>query len=385
MALRPPDTPCRYYALIYGAIRVLFAVMNGRLIPADAAPPRFVQAWRDLARSAADPNPCHEPEMVLTAARHLDRPGSLTIAAVGSDDRLTACLPVWSGRYWNRLPVRAVSTWQHAYSYLGTPLLDGDAPVAAAGALLDLLSRAHLGRLLVLNTCPTGGAVADALRTAAAERGTRVYADWEVERAIASASDPSRVALRGKHLKDLRRTRRKLEAELGAPLTLTELTPDDAAIAAFLKLEASGWKGGAGSALACGHEEFFRELCEAFGREDRMRFMALQSGGRAVAMLCTMRAGDQWYWFKIAFDETYGASSPGRQLMLDVTDRLATSPSGTVFDSCADPRNETINQLWTGRRAFATLLVPLPGRSAPAVSVLATASARRHRRKGEQL
>jgi CelD/BcsL family acetyltransferase involved in cellulose biosynthesis len=358
--------------------------MNGRLIPTDNVRPRFVQAWRDLAGRAAEPNPCHEPEMVLTAARHLDRPGSLVIAAVGPDDHLTACLPVWSDRYWSHLPVRSVSTWQHHYSYLGTPLVDRDEPVAAAGALLDLLSSSRRGHMLAIHNCPTGGPAAQALRTAAASRGSRAFADWEFERAIASSSDPSRVALRGKHLKDLRRTRRKLEAELGAPLALTELGPDDSTIAAFLKLEASSWKGFAGSALACRHEGFFRELCEGFGREDRIRFLSLQSAGNAVAMLCTMRADDQWYWFKIAFDETHGASSPGRQLMLDVTDQLTTAPAGTEFDSCADPQNQTINQLWTGRRGFATLLVPLPGRLARPLSVLAAASTHRHRDRGEQ-
>ncbi|MFV8165932.1 GNAT family N-acetyltransferase [Mycobacterium sp. 134] len=355
--------------------------MLGRLLTVDDVTPRFVDAWRDLAARSAEPNPCHEAGPFLAATRHLTRPPSLTIAAVGTEQRLMACLPVWRGRYWNRLPVRAIQTWQHRYSYLGAPLLDRTDPVAAAGDLLGALSRSHPGRVLVLRDCVVGGPVHAALTAAADAHGTRVHVDRAFERAIARAADPEPIALRGKHLKDLRRTRRKLETELGSPLALVHRRPDPTTVTTFLKLEASGWKGARGDALACGDEGFFREMCDGPAVEDRIGFISLESGERTVAMLCTMRTGDHWYWFKIAFDERFGASSPGRQLMLAVTAGLRDAPAATVLDSCADPRNETINQLWTARRGFATLLVALPGPLRAPTDFLARASSQRHQRK----
>lgn len=355
--------------------------MLGRLIPVDTVTPRFVGAWRDLAARSAEPNPCHEPEQFLAAVRHLAPPASLALAVVGTGEHLMACVPVCRGRYWNRLPVRAIQTWQHPYNFLGTPLLDRAEPVAASERLLDTLARSQLGRLLTLGDCTVDGPVHAALTEAAAAHGTQVHVDRPFERAVARAADPNPVALRGKHLKDLRRMRRKLETELGGPLVLAHHGPDPTTVATFLELEASGWKGARGDALACGDEGYFRALCEGLAADDRIRFTALEVGGRAVAMLCALRTGEQWYWFKIAFDERYGASSPGRQLMLDITAELRDAPPSTVFDSCADPRNETINQLWTGRRSFATLLVALPGPLRRPMDFLAATSMRRHQRK----
>lgn len=353
--------------------------MSGRLLPVDAVTPRFVDAWRDLATRSAEPNPCHEAAPFLAAARHLPRPASLALAVAGTDEHLVACLPVCRERYWNRLPLLTIHTWQHPYSYLGAPLLDRARPTAAAEQLLHTLARSHPGRLLVLADCVVGGAVHTALAAAAAAHGTRVHVDRPFERAVAHAADPHPISLRGKHLKELRRTRRRLQAELGSALRLVRRGPDAATVAEFLKLEASGWKGARGSALACRDEEFFRALCEGLAADARIGFLSLEADGRAIAMLCTIRAGDEWYWFKTAFDERHGPSSPGRQLMLDVTAELAAAPAATVFDSCADPDNDTINQLWTARRDFATLLIALPGRLRAPTDVLAALSARRHR------
>lgn len=359
----------------------MFALMLDQLLPVDTVTPRFVDAWRDLAARSAEPNPCHEPEPFLAAARHLAPPTSLALAVVGTERHLVACVPVCRGRYWNRLPVPVLQTWQHRYSFLGTPLLDRAEPVAAAERLLDTLSRSQPGRILALSDCTVDGPVHAALAAAAVAHGTRVHVDQPFERAVARAADPEPVALRGKHLKNLRRLRRKLETALGGSLALVHHRPDPTTVATFLELEASGWKGARGDALACGDEGYFRALCEGLAADDRIRFTALEVGGRAVAMLCSMRTGDQWYWFKIAFDEQYGASSPGRQLMLDITAELRDAPPSTVFDSCADPRNETINQLWTGRRGFATLLVALPGPLKAPMDFLAATSTRRHQRK----
>ncbi|WP_280833398.1 GNAT family N-acetyltransferase [Mycolicibacterium frederiksbergense] len=357
--------------------------MPGRLLPVDAVTPRIIDAWRDLAARSTEPNPCHEPEVFVAAARHLQAPGSLAIAVVGTEQHLVACLPVYRSRYWDRLPYRAVQTWQHRYSYLGTPLLDRTEPEAAAERLLQTLSRAHPGRLLALSDCVVDGPMHAALARAAAAHGTRVHVDRPFERAIARAADLEPVALSGKHLKDLRRTRRRLETQLGGALALVHRRADPTTVATFLKLESSGWKGARGDALACHDAEYFRTVCDGLATDDRIRFASLEVDGRAVAMLCTMRSGDQWYWFKIAFDERYGPSSPGRQLMLDVTAGLRDAPSSTVFDSCADPRNETINQLWTGRRDFATLLVALRGPLQAPTDFLAATSSRRHQRKDD--
>ncbi len=357
--------------------------MSVRMLTLDAVSPRIWSAWRDLAANAAEPNPFHEPEAVLTAARHLDAPDTLRLAVVEADDQLLACLPVSSGRYWKRVPHRGVLAWRHQYCYLGTPLLRADALPEAAGGLLDVLTAHHRGRLLVLDRCHVEGPVFRALADAADARGTRVNADWCFERAIATSDSAAPIALRGKHLKDLRRQRRRMESALGAPLELIDREPDADTVGAFLKLESAGWKGAGGSALACADEGFFRTLCDSFSADHRLRFASLEAAGRPVAMLCTIEAGGESHWFKITFDEDLGEYSPGRQLMLDVTGRLGDSAPVRLLDSCANPQNDTINRMWSGRRKLATLLIALPGLTRRPVDILAATSSRRHEGRGE--
>jgi len=95
-----------------------------------------IRRWASLASASIEPNPFFEPAFVLAAAEHLgDR--DLSLLVVESADRWTACLPVRRLRLAG-VPV-ALRSWCHAYCFLGTPLLDADAPEAAArGALVDL-------------------------------------------------------------------------------------------------------------------------------------------------------------------------------------------------------------------------------------------------------
>ncbi|MET4430126.1 CelD/BcsL family acetyltransferase involved in cellulose biosynthesis [Mycolicibacterium sp. 624] len=352
-------------------------LVRGRIVPLEQITPRLVDAWAELATRATEPNPCHEPEFFLSAVRHLRAPDSLALAVCGDESRIDACLPVWRGRYWKRLPLQTIRTWQHPYAFLGAPLLDGADPAGAGQALITLLADSHRGDLLVLDDCPVGEGLHSGLAVAAQRCGTRVHADRPYQRAaILDTTDA--IGLRGKHVKDLRRMRRRLEEKLDARLTVADLSADTATVAAFLDLEASGWKGAGGSALACAHEAFFRSMCDEAALGERIRFLSLQADGRAVAMLCVLQSGGHRYWFKTAYDERLATYSPGRQLMIEATTLLNTPPASGLVDSCADPDNETINRMWTGRRRLATLLVPLPGRTRSPIDALAAMSTRRH-------
>lgn len=351
--------------------------MRGRIIPFEQITPRLVDAWAELATRAVEPSPCHEPEFLLSAVRHLQAPDSLALAVCGDEARIEACLPVRRGRYWKKLPLQTIRTWQHPYAFLGAPLLDGTDPVGAAQELITLLTDVRRGGLLVIDDCPVGDGVHAGLAVAAERCGTRLHVDRPYHRAAVRAASPA-IGLRGKHVKDLRRMRRRLEEKLGARLILTDVGADTHTVATFLDLESSGWKGAGGSALACSHEGFFRSMCDAADLGERIRFLSLQADDRTVAMLCVLQSGEHRYWFKTAYDEHLASYSPGRQLMIEATTLLDTASVPSLVDSCADPDNETINTMWTGRRRLATFLVPLPGPTRAPMNALASMSARRH-------
>src|SRR5690606_22713557 len=81
---------------------------------------------------------------------------------------------------------------------------------------------------------------------------------------------------------------RRLEQDCG-PVAITMMGADepcDAWIDAFLALEATGWKGREGSALACdsNNAAFFRAVIGRGQANGSVRLAKLEAGGRTLAM-----------------------------------------------------------------------------------------------------
>ena len=91
----------------------------------------------------------------------------------------------------------------------------------------------------------------------------------------------------------------------------------DAAFDDFLKVEASGWKGSEGTAIACRPElvRFYRRLSGHFAPVDRLRINALSVGGRTIAaQFCPLDA-DTLYIYKLGYDEEHSRLAPGNALI----------------------------------------------------------------------
>ena len=78
-----------------------------------------------------------------------------------------------------------------------------------------------------------------------------------------------------------------------------------AEIERFLELEASGWKGREGGALAASDENlgFGRAVLQEASRRGRLHMVGIDCDGRPVARRCSLIAGDGSYAFKTAYDE----------------------------------------------------------------------------------
>jgi CelD/BcsL family acetyltransferase involved in cellulose biosynthesis len=333
------------------------------VLPVRALAPAELSAWRRLAAAAIEPNPFFEPDVVLPAAAGLgDRGVGLLVARAG--ERWLASLPVRRRARWNRLPLPALATWRHDYCFLGTPLVDADGGDGGLRALVEHARRNGRDGLVVLERL-ADGPVHDELMRLGDVRGLGAHVIEEGERAtLHRRPAPTYIeeAMPSRRRRELRRLRRLLEAELGAPLTVTDRSDDPSAVDEFLALEASGWKGRAGTAFASrrGHAEFFAEMCLRMAASGRLQLLSMEAGGRLVAMKCNLRAGDHVYCFKIAYEEEFARFSPGVQLEVDNVGLFHTGPA-TFIDSCADSDNEMINRLWPDRRSLRTLLIPTAG------------------------
>lgn len=360
------------------------------------APPGTVHGWRDLATIAAEPNPFSEPAIAVAAAQHLEGGAEAGLLTVSSDDRIVLAAPVVRLRRFRRIPLPAMSVWHHEQSSSGTPLVDPDRAHDAWAAVLDHV-RAERLPWLVLDTVHDGGPATAPLYEVLAARHRAPHPFDAYPRPIVARRSEATYTegrLSSSHRKKLRRLRRGLATELGEDVGTVDLLADassaDAAVSAFLDLEASGWKGRAGTALASrsGDAEFFRQACAALHAERRLQILRFGTSERPAALACNVVASDTLFNFKVSYDEDLGRFSPGRQLELDMLDEFHADTRLDVLDSCTDADNDIVNQLYPDRRPMATLLVAPSdprGRVAAALTPVVATAFRRTRRAAYRL
>jgi CelD/BcsL family acetyltransferase involved in cellulose biosynthesis len=336
-----------------------------------------VGRWAELARSAATPNPFYEPDFVLPALSHLGETELELLVAVDDSGDWVGLMPVERRRRWGRLVGAALTGWEHPHCFLESPLLASDFECGAVEAMLQE-ARRDVG-LIAFDRFPVKGSAASALASACEALGVNPIVWKRFERAALERrpeDDYVRSTLGGKHFRELRRKGRKLESELG-DLEVVDRAGDPQAVEDFLALEAAGWKGEQGTALAGGSgADFFREVCGAFAETGRLQMLEMRAGDQTVAMQSALSAGKGLFCFKIAYDESLRRFSPGTQLMAETASEFHRRSELEWVDSCSKPNSEPIEHLWPDRRELSTVLVPGAGARGGAVSFEAKVAAR---------
>jgi len=193
-----------------------------------------------------------------------------------------------------------------------------------------------------------------------------------VRASLDATGDAERVLRDGlgpKKMKELRRQRNRLAGH-GAVVFQVARTPQQvaAAVEQFLALEASGWKGKAGTALLqhAGDASFVRRATMALAASGQCEIVSLHAGNTPVAAAIVLRHQDRAFYFKLGVDERFAKFSPGVQLTLDLTRHLCADPAIASADSTATPDHPMINPIWRGRFAIGDVLIPLR-RNDPAI------------------
>ena len=330
------------------------------LLPIDQLTEGDVAAWRDLAEAAVEPNPFFHPDFALTVAEDLGSAG-IGVLAFRDGGEWLACLPVESVRRWRRIPLRGLVAWNHLYCFLCTPLVRPEGLEPAIPGLLEEGLR-HSGGFLGLDLLATDGPVNEALERSTAELGLRPVELDRFERAtLARREDGDYLTLSPKHRRNFERLRRRLERDLGGELLLRDRTQDPGAREEFLRVEASGWKGEAGTGTAfapIGHGELFLRICDRMAGRGMLELVSAEIEDRSVAMLCNFVSGDTIFAFKIGADAELAKYSPGIQLSILYLDHFDALAGVRRADSCAEPGNQMINRLWPDRRELGIRAIP---------------------------
>lgn len=343
----------------------MMARVRARVVTWSEIDGSLLDRWSSLARHALEPNPFFEPAMLLAAARFLGDDSALLIVEDRSE--LEALVPVRrSSQYW-RVPVTALVTWRDDYGLLGTPLVSPRSPVQAADALLSYVQGRGLAPWWAIQMLHADGPVAAALRVACEHRSIAYASFRDHDRAMVFKRPEATYLqgrMSGRHLKALRRQRRRLSEALGSEVSTRDAAAENdltAAVDGYLETEMAGWKGLDGGAFAArpGHADFFRSICTSFAHEGRLQLLTLGTSTTAVAYQCNLVSQRTCFNFKICYNERFSAYSPGLLLDLDMLQAFQGDERLESVDSCAHPSNHAVNQLFPDRHEMTTLLLPL--------------------------
>lgn len=325
--------------------------------------------WSNLAQAALEPNPFYEADFLAAAERHLEQGEHLRLLVVRDaiDNTLAGLFPLRKPRLREGILFDALSLYANPYSSLSTPLLRANGAPEILGAAFRFLAGKHgIPQVLHFGKVSQNRPLHALLLTQAKATGLPVLTVARHERAAIETCLPvdSYLGLQSANTrKNLNRKQKQLEA-LGVLDFATIPGDTPGALAAFLALEAAGWKGRRGTALASRPDTraFAEAALGSAAMNPRLFFERLSLDGRPIAMNLNLVAGDAAFTFKTAYDEAFAAFSPGALLDRQSV-KLAVAGALARFDSCADPGHR-IEALWHERESIATLLVGV----SPAVS-----------------
>jgi CelD/BcsL family acetyltransferase involved in cellulose biosynthesis len=330
------------------------------------AAPDQIAAWDRLAEHASEPNPFFESWYLLPSLQHLRSTASILRLEVGG--HLAGLLPIErQGRYY-RYPLPNLANWHHPNMFCGAPLVARGAEAAFWRALLGWADRnAGAALFLHLRDLPLSGPLHAGLERVLAEQRRQGEVVHREDRALlASALSPEaywEASLSGKKRKELRRQANRLADE---GTVAFHRSTDAEGIGAwcqdFLRLEQAGWKGEAGSALACSPRTaaLFCESLAGAAARGRLERLTLTLDQKPIAMLASFLAPPGAFSFKTAFDEAFARFSPG-VLLQQANLAILDNPAVAWTDSCAAADHPMIDHIWRERRSIGRVSIAIGG------------------------
>ncbi len=268
-------------------------------------------AWEDLAER--DHSPFAGPKWYGAWWRAFGAGRRLAVCALWRDAELAGVLPLVARR--GRLeamandhtPVlRAAARDAEALSSLTR------AAVEASPGLLDLHPVAAPESRLALEQASAEG------RLVLAEPSL-VSPIVDVQGEFAAYREPRKGEWR-----EMERRRRKLLREHDVNLSVVARPEHlERELTELFAVEASGWKGHEGTAIAAdpSTDRFYRELAEAFGRADELRLSRLEVDGRLVAGDLALVRHGRYLLLKTGYEESLRRLGVGLTLRLGVVER----------------------------------------------------------------
>ena len=328
-------------------------------------------AWDVLFASGAAPHP-HFSQPVMAAHRAAGLvPKALRFVTVRRGDRLTALLPYILSHDLTGLGGRVARPYLSPFMTASAPLVaNGPNRTADSAAFVEGLEAASGGRPWRWPLLPTEEGAGPEILAIMRARGWAIGTVAAFERPVMDRRADHDAFLAGhpnrSRFKDLRRRDRRLaEAGTVAHVCATE-GPDLAhLVATFLDLERAGWKGSAGTAMACRPETMAlaRALFGDPAGPVRARADALTLDGRPIAISLALVGCGTATLLKTAYDEDLRSHAPGLLLEAEIVRACHETGFADRLDS-ATLEGSALESLYRDRTPIAELIAVPPGRHA---------------------
>ena len=286
----------------------------------------------------------------------------------GARSRLRLLMPFTIEKPGFSMGASIIRTWANPFGPLGTPLVDAEDAAETIDNLFEalILREARLPGVLVLPDVRLNGHFAQLAKAVAIGRNLPVAVTDPFRRpmleSLLDGEAYLKHAVSPHHFREMRRVWRNLAAR-GTLAYSVARQPEEVRLRMeeFLLLEAKGWKGRRRSALINDRfrSAFAREAITNLAEVDAVRIHTVDFDGRAIASLVVFLMAGEAYTWKKAYDENFSSYSPGKLLMMKLTEWHLEDANITRTDSCAVPDHPIMSRFWEEREEMGTLVIGL--------------------------
>jgi hypothetical protein len=299
----------------------------------------------------------------------------------GMRSRLRLLMPFTVERPGFSVGAPIIRTWANPFGPLGTPLLDTEDAAETIDNLFEVLTQPQtkLPSVLVLPDIRLNGRFAQLAKAVAIARDLSVATTDTFRRPMLESyldgESYLKQSVSAHHYREMRRQWRNLE-KLGTLTYNVARQPEEVRLRMeeFLALEAKGWKGKKRSALINDRYRaaFAREAITNLAEIDAVRIHTVDLDGRAIASIIVFIMAGEAYTWKTAYDESLGRHSPGKLLIMKLTEWHLDDANILRTDSCAVPDHPIMSRMWEQRDEMGSLVIGLTPNSDRDVRQVAT-------------
>ncbi len=298
----------------------------------------LVSDWRGLVANGHHAQPFYQPEWFLAFARSFGAGFDTYTVTVNEGSRLIAILPLMrKGSFFGGVPARALSSLSGIHSCRFDFITEEEECQEVAAVAWRIIASDPNWDVVEVLDVPEHGSF-ERLARGARKEGFLV-GSWPtrkspVLRIPTGGGDPyqncptSFRTFRKRLSKKLDKLKQKGEVSFRV-----ETAAYEDALARFLLLESSGWKGKNRSAIASNAQStgFYSSVVESLHQRGQLRLYSLCLDGKPIAMHLGLMMAGVYYSPKVAYDEEFSYFAPGHLLVQHIIRDLAGN-GGHTFE-----------------------------------------------------